>query len=462
MRNTELDLEMDNRFREVLNDWAAAGSMSQEYSTSLKENVNKLAEMERKKKRPLLVWISSITAAAVLLAVLIVSVPQVRTWAAENIPIINKYIAQWTEIEKGWEWAEEHDMFQEILVSTTDKGYTVNIHKVLADPIKTTVFYSLEGSSPKPVNWGHFLFNDSLFVTGMGARGDIINGTYVGSIVFDPLPENSGELTLIIDSIGEVKGNWHISFPVTREPLSHLTNRILIEEDFAVPKGTISVEELRLSPTQTELILNYHGYYHGPDLSSRFVTLSLDGKKIESAGGGGQGTRQEDGTWKERYQLHYQPLLRLSPDSVVIVNLSGLLFNEGETRVPLKGNRTGYTPDGRKVEIVKLDLNNKRRKAVISVEVDGKNPDPFAKSYWQVIDDEGNKHITELAVTEQSESTSTILPYSKAPEGIRKRKWEINWNLPTGRTPEALVNMGFWAFDNIGTVNVKIPQDLLD
>ncbi|UNC92115.1 DUF4179 domain-containing protein [Candidatus Contubernalis alkaliaceticus] len=464
MRNIEFDRDMDMKFKEVLNDWAAGGRLSQEHSNMLKENVKKMSRMERNKKKPLLAWISTTAAAAVLLfAVLVMNVPEVRTWAAENIPIINRYIGEWTEIEKGWEWAEEHDMFQEVLVSTTARGYTVNIHKVLADPIQTTVFYSLEGSSPKPVYFDEILFNGSKFVTGMGARGDVIDGVYVGSMEFDPLPEYNGILTFIIESIGDIKGNWQVSFSVTREPLSQLTRSVLINKEFEVPAGLITVEELRLAPTQTELVIKYHGDFHGPDLSSRFVTLSLDGNEVGSRGGGGQGTLQEDGTWKEQYQVHFQPLEGLSQDSVVTIGLSGLLFHEGETILPFKGDRSSQSPDGRRVKIVEFDTNNEKGKAVISVEVDEKNPDPFLISYWQVIDDEGSIHMTEFPeVTGQSESTARFVFPGEEPKEIQERSWKIQWKLPADRTAVALINMGYWAYDDIGTVTVEIPLDMLN
>jgi len=128
---------------------------------------------------------------------LVTTSPGMRSWAVENLPVVGRYIANWSGLEKGWQWAEEHEMFQEILAVKTDQGYTFRVHRILADPTQTTIIYTVEGNNPASITpelGGHdILFNGHSFASGMGARGDIMDGVFVGSIeLSDGLPEESG------------------------------------------------------------------------------------------------------------------------------------------------------------------------------------------------------------------------------------------------------------------------------
>jgi len=235
-----------------------------------------------------------------------------RSWAVENLPVVGRYIANWSGIEKGWQWAEEHEMFQEILASKTDQGYTFRVHRILADPTQTTIIYTVEGKNPAGITQrlgGHdILFNGRFFASGMGARGDIMDGVFLGSIeLSDGLPEESGTLKLPVRQIGNMQGNWDVSFPVTRAALTELTRSVPVNQSTAIPNGTLFIEELVLVPTQTVVKLRYQGEEHAPDLTTLGVKLGTPNDLVKPRGGGGHGTRVGD-TWEQTYDLDSFPL----------------------------------------------------------------------------------------------------------------------------------------------------------
>ncbi len=460
MAKQNLDTEMDKRFKEVLSEWASKGTLPSKGSQRLEKIVKR--EAAKEKNRHALVWGSTSVAVATLFFVfLIMTSPNIRAWAGENIPIVGKYIAEWTDIEKGWDWAEEQGMFQEVIASTTDKGYTLNIHRVLADPVQTTVFYSLEGKDIKPIHWKEILFNGNLFAKGRSERGDIIDGILVGSLEFDALPKEKGELKLVVKSIGDIEGNWQVSFPITRKNLTQLSKNITINQEFEVPSGALVVEELQITPTQTAVVLSYLGKPLAPQLSTQNTTLLLDGEKIEPRGGSGSGNLQRDGIWRYDYQLRYQPLQAISPGSIVIIYLQGLVLYEGETRIPLEGNTATLSPDGRQVEIIELNINNEIGEgyAVISFQVDSNNPLPFMMTSWQVLDDMGNYHIADSSGhNNEEESIARPLLPGEEPEEVKERSLEIKWKIPPSSTAVELVISGYWIYDKIGIVTVELDD----
>ena len=65
--------------------------------------------------------------------------------------MVGKYVSKWSNIEKGWKWAEVHNMFQEILAAKEDNGYVFRVHRVLADSTQTTIIYTVEAPTQTAV-----------------------------------------------------------------------------------------------------------------------------------------------------------------------------------------------------------------------------------------------------------------------------------------------------------------------
>lgn len=458
----DFDRELDDKMRELLHTWAEQGQLSADRSRKLREIVRRQARRER-----LYLWfrngLGSLAAAALIMAVSIMVFPSVRIWAAEHLPVVGKYIAAWSEIEKGWEWAEEHNMFQEVLASATDQGYTLRVHRVLADATQTTVIYTVEGEKRGPVKFGPraILFNGQPFVHGMGGRGELIDGVQVESIEFDPLPAPEGELQLLVEEIGDVRGRWHVSFPVTRAPLSELTRTVAIAEAIDLTGGILTVEDMLIAPTQTVLRLHYRGEGPAPDLiGSGEVAFFLDGEQLEPRGGSGSGSLLEDGSWEQSYKLEFQRSDSFTPGTPVTIRLAGSLYREGETRLPLAAG-VGYTPGGQEVRITDLHLGEGEGRATITYTAHKDNTWLFEAHRWEVIDDVGETHPVEPGGM-TGQAVARAVPGASGEEGegeLWETRLELAWVLPPGRRAVTLINRGYWAAEELGVVTFQIPKE---
>ncbi|MGI6142754.1 MAG: DUF4179 domain-containing protein [bacterium] len=458
----EFDQELDAKMRELFYTWAEQGQLSTDRSRKLQEIVHRQARRELQYR-----WfrngLGSLVAAVIIMAVPIIIFPSVRIWAAEHLPVVGKYIAAWSEIEKGWEWAEEHNMFQEVLASATDRGYTLRVHRVLADDTQTTVIYTVEGDDPGRVYLrpGAILFNGEPFVHGMGGRSDIIDGVQVESIEFDPLPAPEGELQLLVEEIGEVRGRWHVSFPVTRAPLSELTRTVTIARALDVPGGILTVEDMLIAPTQTVLRLNYRGEGPAPDLiGSGGVSLFLAEEQLESRGGSSSGTLLGDGSWEEDYSLEFQRSDFLTPGARVTIWLAGRIYREGETRLPLTEG-VGYTPGGQEVKLTDLESKGGEGRATLCYTTEMGNPWLLEAHRWEVIDDAGDSHpVGPGSMTSRVVSgAKPAVPGGESAGEIQEALLELAWELPPGRQAVTLVNRGFWTAEELGMISFQISKE---
>lgn len=419
-----------------------------------------LAQKEKRNQRFKI--LGSLAAAAVIFITFITISPGMRSWAVENLSVVGRYITNWSGIEKGWQWAEEHEMFQEILAAKTDQGYTFRVHRILADPTQTTIIYTVEGNNPTSITRGFrghdILFNGRTWASGMGARGDIMDGVFVGSIeLSDGLPEESGTLKLQVRQIGNVKGNWDVSFPVTRAALTELTRSVPVDQSTTIPNGTLFIEELILVPTQTVVKLRYKGEEHAPDLTIREVRLRTPGSLVEPRGADAHGTRVGD-VWEQTYDLEFQ---RLDPvPQQVILELAGRVYQKGETRLPLSGEQSAVAPDGREVRIMNLQQHGRIEEATISYLIDEKTPRPFSISDWQVLDAQGKIHRTRPKM-----ESSVSMAIGKQPETTgdateKEYVLKLSWELPRGSKAVALVNAGYWEYrDNLGSFTIQISVE---
>ena len=444
MNFDDISPEQEKNIREKLNSWAVKSELPVEKSLQLEQIVRDLATKEKRIQR--LKIVGSLAAAAVILIMFIITLPGTRSWAVENLPVVGRYIANWSSLEKGWQWAEEHEMFQEIITAKTDKGYTFRVHRILAGPTQTTIIYTVEGKNPANIKLGKhdILFNGRSLAYSYSKRGHIIDGVFVGSIeLSDGLPEEKGTLKLPVRQIGNVKGNWVVSFPVTRVALTELTRIVPVNEKIAIPNGILTIEELVLVPTQTVVKLRYKGEERAPELTTyEGVKLKTPGGTVKPRGGGASGTWVGD-SWEQTYELVFQ---RLDPvPQEVTLELTGMVYQKGETRIPLNSKQLTYVPDGRQLLIMDLQQDGRKGEATISYLTDKENSWPFSNSDWQVLDEQGKMH----SITETTG------------EGTDKEyKLKLSWELPPGNNAVALINPGYWEYrDNLGSFIIKIPKD---
>ncbi len=461
MNFDDISSEQEKNIREELNSWAADNILPAAKSLRLEQLVRDLAKKEKRNQR--LKILGSLAAAVVIFITIITTSPGTHSWAVENLPVVGQYIANWSGIEKGWQWAAEHEMFQEVLVAKTDQGYTFRVHRILADPTQTTIIYTVEGRNPASITTrgfsGHdILFNGRSLASGMGARGDIMDGVFVGSLeLSDGLPGENGTIKLLVRQIGNVKGNWDVSFPVTRADLAELTRSVSVNQSTAIPNGTLFIEELVLVPTQTVVKLRYKGEEHAPDLTSRVVKLITPSGLVEPRGGDAHGTRVGD-AWEQTYDLEFQ---RLDPvPQEVTLELAGRVYQKCETRIPLSGKQSSFAPDGREVQIIDLLQNRRTGEATISYVTDEKNPWPFSIPEWQVLDEQGKMHRTNLPEIKSSVSmTVGKQPATTGDAAKKEYALKLSWELPPGSKAVALVNAGYWEYrGNLGSFTIQIPE----
>lgn len=469
-----IDGDTEIKMREGLHIWAENGNLPADKSAELANLVRHLSAKEKSR------WWQRTVASlivAVLVMLLITNSPTVRSWAVENFPIVGEYIAKWSNLEKGWQWAIENEMFQEVLVASTDQGYTVNVHKVLADPTQTTIFYTVEGENPQRVlNGITIYFNGEPFFGSGGGRGEIIDGIFVGSYELNRgLSQDNGIMSLRIRQIGDVQGNWDVSFPVTRAILNDMTRIIEVNKNMEVANvlfqppfkinssprvnkepeaanGILTVEQLVLAPTQTVIKLSYknEGQSHNLFVPEEAVSLITPKGSLKRRGGSIRGIGQA-----YEYELRFQQLDQV-PETIIL-KLSGLVYQKGETRLPLISQQVAEAPDGRIVYLDKLMEKEQIGQAEIRYTIDKQNPWPYDTLSWQVLDDQGELHRTTPSVNlvKLTEVTNSV-----SEEAMQDFKLQLEWTIPADRKAIALVNPGYWEFqDQLGEVTIEIPRE---
>lgn len=435
MKSENMINDIDNKLHNYLELWADEGKLPAEKSRQLEDDIHGLAQNERKRRWR---WAGGgIVAAAVCCLALLLIYPTMPGWALENIPLIGKYIARQAVYHQGWKWAEEERMFQDVIASCADKGYTVKIHRVLADSTSTTLFYTIESDNPALItdhcHLSSYLvyFNDQDFNVGGGGCSEIIDGAIAGSLSLDQgIPEESGTMRLLIDTIGDTKGRWELSFPVNRKALGDLSRDIAINRKYTLPEGEFSVDRLVLAPTQTIIEMSSKGILIRPECD--IIGAGEPLRKLGASSTGYNYTMQFD---------------RLDPvPAEVKVKLQPFIFKEIESHIPLEVGTTRTIADGYSVRIEELEQDGKQGRLVISYRLPeeinkGIGMDPF--ECWCIIDDKGKRHRG---------SSHSTRSYSDA------QVWEtLHWEMPADRTAAALYLAGYWEPYQIPVLEVKIP-----
>ena len=457
-----IDLEMDAIMRKELHSWAEEGCLPEHKSAELTAIVQNIS---LRKKTAWRKQVLGVAIAAFLVVFIVAASPTVRSWAVENLSLVGDYIGKWSNLEKGWQWADENNMFQEVIAVKSDQGYTFRVHKVLADPTQTTVIYTVEGENPQhPLSGMEIRFDGARITGGMGGRGDIgnvTNGVLVGSFELSGgLPKQSGIMELIIRRLGDVQGDWSVSFPVTSAPLDELTRIVEVNKDMEVANGMLTVEQLVLAPTQTVVKLRYKGEGQRPDLIdiNSIWMLITPTEIIESRGVSGSG-ELVDNRWEQTYELRFQRL-DVIPETVTL-KLSGRIYRQGETRVMFDSSQTAIAPDGRKIYYDNLVEEGGKGKVTILFSTDEHNPWPFDISGWKILDDKGGLHRTTPGSGSQTVSAAKNTDLNNPTVSqTYSSSTTLNWRLPDDRKAIAAINTGYWEFiDDLDSITIRIPND---
>ncbi|NDI34446.1 DUF4179 domain-containing protein [Chengkuizengella sediminis] len=200
---------------------------------------------------------SSVTAATFALLIAIsVSTPSI-TNALKQIPVI-KYVFNIFEND-GLKRAEEMGLISNINESVTDENITVSIIEVFNDGIDISVGYAIHSS--KKFNSPHIFPDIEIKMDGKTASpvsftstgGLIDDYTYVNVLTINTAqpPSEQFQLNLTFEKIGETKGDWEFSFPVTKEMSETKTILPMITKTYG--DTTIIIEEVNFTLTATKI-----------------------------------------------------------------------------------------------------------------------------------------------------------------------------------------------------------------
>ena len=406
-------MSLEERLAATAEQWLAEETLSEAQAGGLAGLVKNRAR--RRQSR----WLVAVAAALAALVIMPVVSPGARAWAEETFPWLARYMGRQAQVEPGWAWAEAHGMFQEVLAVAHDQGYTFRVHSVLADPTQTTIIYTVEGPDPGPANfWAGerdtIRFNGRDFVGGGGGAGEIMDGVFVGNVEVDPLPAERGTLTIALQQIGDVKGSWRVSFPVSRAPLSELTRTIKVNQTLPVAGGTLEVTEVQVLPTQTVVHLRYEGPAPAPDfLGTEAAQLHTNAGRVQSRGMSARGSGDPAGQTVNEYRLAFQPLPTGATTVALRIRSLYTVDRTARLSLPLESGATAAV-DG--LPAVRVEVEAPGR-ATISLTVDGKAPNPYGG--WHVIDDQGTAYPAQASGSSSGSTYTRTIQYDKLPPGRR-------------------------------------------
>lgn len=440
MKSEEMFPREAGLLRKGLQEWADEGSLPPERSRALESLVRQhMAAPAKEPKRSRVPvhrrWLWSAAAAVAAAAIVVpVAVPSARAWVVETFPALASFLGEQMEVEQGWAWAEEHGQFQEILASAEDQGYTFRVHRVLADPTQTTIIYSIEGpdaeamgaQAPDFLAHGDIRFNGESFPSHRISEGvllssssgthRVIDGVLVGSLEIDALPEESGTLEIDLRQIGDVKGDWPVSFAVTRAPLTALTRTIQVDQVLHVDGGDLRVTQLEVAPTQTAVHLRYEGTAPAPDLTSGALRLITPAGPIEARGLTATTDFGQSGVVASDYVVDFQPVPEGTEEISLQVDDMVMPLTGQKLSLPLQAGSAASVGDLPVATVLEADDTS----AVVSWDYD---PDAGYNNWW-VIDDQGEAYP---AVS------------NGGTDGTGNMHLDISWDpLPAERRPVAL------------------------
>ena len=369
---------------------------------------------------------------------------------------VTAFISHYSDMEKGWQWAEKNGMFQDVMVAVTnEEGNTLCIHKVLADPTQTTFIYTVKASGKMALHSRFSRFNGRPFFGNCSSRFKVIDGVYVGSIATDPLPEENGTVTLGLSSSDMRECLWEVSFPVTREPLTKMTRYIPINYSLNLPKGMLLVEQLVISPVQTVVQMRFTGdipgFYPGNGPKADFgLTLSTAADAVKQRGANCQGQRVENG-WEENYNIEFQ---RLEPvPSAVTVKLSGFVYKMAETHIPLIEGHNAQTPNGRLITVARIRTEGSHSTVFLRFAADEIDYWPLDLNEGKLLDNVGQLHDTRPPRPWTSSEKVLLTDKSNSGQAV-----SFEWELPAGRSAEYLIIPGYWDY-NEKLAEINIPTE---
>ncbi|MGE7613253.1 DUF4179 domain-containing protein [Paenibacillus sp. NPDC101420] len=161
--------------------------------------------------------------------------------------------------DKELQYAAQEGFSQKVNVSVTDRGYTLEIEEILADPMRIVAVYSIKDQQK------NFIHPDKLHISNVEVtdlKGNVIKETKTYMV---EIQENYGYLTLKKpgetedqnlllqfegNQIDSVKGNWALQIPIDLEKAIKASKVLPIDKTYTTPQGLqINLNSIMHSPT---------------------------------------------------------------------------------------------------------------------------------------------------------------------------------------------------------------------
>jgi hypothetical protein len=244
----------------------------------------------------------------------------------KKIPFIELLYKHLGGLPNGLEQIEQNNLSTSVNLSATNKDIKFTVADVFYDGFQIVINYEVDflnnqtKLSPEDATMNYNYKIEGAHPTMMSTHVFTITGdhTFVGTTLIDTatLPDQP-KITMSVNQIGNTKGNWKVTVPLSSEKSSRLTTTFRPELSATFKNKTITVNKITFTPVTTQLEIKSEerdlSYKLKDDLETAF----------ESAGGrGGNG----------EHFLGFSPASQINPKprflTLVVMDTSGATVNQ--------------------------------------------------------------------------------------------------------------------------------------
>lgn len=240
-------MNLEQQLKMTSEDWLGQESLNPAASEGLHKAIR-----QRARRRGLQRW--GAAAAGLLLVGTGGLYGPLVTSVASDLPWVGTYIQQMVGHDDGVVWAEGQGYVVPVGKSVTKDGYTVTVDSILADGVRTEVFWSVAGPNLDQLSRIpdlRYSFNLLPGTQGWSGSHDIVDGRLIGKLSLPPLPHPVTVLGLKVEEIGGIKGDWSVSFTASRRALDSLTKVVEVNQGFKGEGYDLRVTKVILGATGT-------------------------------------------------------------------------------------------------------------------------------------------------------------------------------------------------------------------
>lgn len=254
------------------------------------------------------------------------------TSVASDLPWVGGYIQRMVGHDDGVVWAEGQGYVVPVGKTVTKDGYTFTVDSILADGVRTEVFWSLAGPGLERevrIPTLQYSFNHRRGTEGHSASHQFVDGKVIGKFSLPPLPHPVTVLGLDLKGLAGVEGDWSISFTASRQALDPLTRVVEVNQSLKGEGYDLKVTKVTLGATAT--IVEMEGETAaGFDLNEAEL---VGGARAHGASGHADTAR--NGRTKQFYRFEFDRLDPV-PESLLLRFANVTQLREGGPVLPLQ------------------------------------------------------------------------------------------------------------------------------